>query len=120
MQAKGYIYYRLGEGGIEYKTLTVDDIIKDLGSLEELREGVVNSLNTVDCDLFSGKEFLEMVKTGCIIDDDGLLGYVYVDGFISNLGLSERNFSQGSFLVTKEVWEEICNEHDVVVDWANK
>lgn len=120
MQAKGYIYYRLGKEGIENKTSTVDDIIEELGSFEYLRQGVIDSLNKVDCDLFSGKEFLEMVKSGVIIDDDGMLCNVYVNGFISNLGLSEGHFNQGNFMVTAEVWEKICNKCDVVVDWANK
>lgn len=120
MQAKGYIDYRLGKDGLECRTMTVDDIIKELGSFEELREGVVKSLNKVDCDLFSGEEFLKIVKNGGIIDNDGLLCCVYVDDFISNLGLSESGLHQGKFLVTADVWEEICSTHDVVVDWANK
>ena len=68
----------------------------------------------------SGSEFLSSVDSTCIIDDDGLLSEVLVDGFISNLGLSHKHFSQGDFLVTYDVWKNICNNHDVVVNWANK
>lgn len=120
MQAKGYITYRLSKTGMEQNIKTVDDIIEELGSFEELRQSVIDSLNKEDCDLYSGKAFLEMVKSGGITDDDGSLCCVYVDGFISNLGLSDGNFNKGSFMVTAEVWEEICSKYAVVVDWSNK
>ena len=44
--------------------------------------------------IFTGKEFGEMIDTGYIIDYDGTLADVFVDGFVSNLGL----FHNGSNL----------------------
>ena len=69
---------------------------------------------------FTGQEFGEMVDTGYIIDYDGILADVFVDGFVSNLGLFHNGFKQGKFLVTYDVWKKICDKHDVIVNWANK
>ncbi len=69
---------------------------------------------------FTGQEFGEMVDTGYIIDYDGTLADVFVDGFVSNLGLFHNGFKQGKFLVTYDVWKKICDKHEVVVNWANK
>ena len=37
-------------------------------------------------DLFQGKEFLEDVRKGLIISNDGSIANVFVDGYDSNLG----------------------------------
>ena len=66
------------------------------------------------------EEFGEMVDTGYIIDYDGTLADVFVDGFVSNLGLFHNGFKQGKFLVTYDIWKKICDKHDVIVNWANK
>ena len=71
-------------------------------------------------DMYSGKEFIEMVENGCIIDNDGTLVNVFVDGYNSNLGLYNNNFHQGEFLVTKDMFLCVCKEYDVLVNWANK
>jgi hypothetical protein len=70
--------------------------------------------------LIEGKDFVDMVETGCIIDDDGTLVNIFVDGFDSNLGLCEIGFCQGRFIVTKDVFLEICKKHEVFVNWAGK
>lgn len=75
-------------------------------------------------DPFSGEEFLESVKDGCIMDYDGNLTAVLIDGYLSNLGLhaveGRADFSQGHFLVSPEYWHALCKEHDITVYWANK
>ena len=72
-------------------------------------------------DLIDGLEFLEDVKSKSIMDYDGEISEVFVDGYKSNLGLFYGNsFSQGNFLVNDKLWEEICKEHKVQVNWANK
>ena len=71
-------------------------------------------------DLFDGEYFLKMVEEGCIIDYDGSLANIFVDGYNSNLGLFCGDFSQGGFLVDAETFREICKEYDVKVNWANK
>ena len=42
------------------------------------------------------------------------------DGSLSNLGLHENGFSQGKFLISGEVLENLCEKHNIVVNWANK
>lgn len=127
MVTKGFMIFRLGPAGLESKTITVYDMAEDFANiadsnmLDSLIGGLVkNRLTIQECSLMSGSEFLSSVDSTCIIDDDGLLSEVLVDGFISNLGLSHKGFSQGEFLVTYDVWKDICSNHDVVVNWANK
>ena len=126
MITKGFMIFRLGPAGLETKTITVDDMVQDFDAtdsnmLDSLIGGLVkNRLTIQEYSLMSGSEFLSSVDSTCIIDDDGLLSEVLVDGFISNLGLSHKGFSQGEFLVTYDVWKNICSNHDVVVNWANK
>lgn len=71
-------------------------------------------------DLMSGKEFYECVDSCCIMDDDGVIGYVFVDGYESNLGLSHSGLTQGNFLVVGDTWLELCDEYNIVVEWCNK
>ena len=76
-----------------------------------------------DCpiyDLMKGEDFLKCVKSGGITDYDGSIAHVFVEGYVSNLGLHHLNFSQGGFLVDAETWEELCDELTVLVNWANK
>lgn len=75
-------------------------------------------------DLMDGMEFLTQVKSGCIMDRDGTLANVFVDGYDTNLGLflteEKADFTQGGFLVNEYAWKDICSEFDVKVNWANK
>jgi len=41
-----------------------------------------------------------------------------VDGFESNLGISNNDFYQGEFLVTEDCFEELCKKHDIKVHWT--
>ena len=92
-------------------------IIKTLDYKEEwqqlLRERIIY-------DLVDGEKFLEWVASGCIIDDDGSIANVFVDGYDSNLGLHHKGLSDGGFLVDKDTFLSICKEHRVEVNWANK
>ena len=126
MITKGFMIFRLGPVGLETETITVDDMVQDFDTTDSILidvlidEIVKNKLTIQEYSLMSGSEFLSSVDSTCITDDDGLLSEVLVDGFISNLGLSHKEFSQGAFLVTYDVWKNICSNHDVVVNWANK
>ena len=126
MITKGFIIFRLGPAGLETKTITADDMVQEFDTTDSnlldllIDEVVKNKLTIEEYSLMSGSAFLSLVDSTCIIDDDGLLSEVLVDGFISNLGLSHKHFSQGDFLVTYDVWKDICSNHDVVVNWANK
>lgn len=71
-------------------------------------------------DLMTGIEFYEAVDSGCIVDYDGMLGEVFVDGYISNLGLCHKGLCQGEFLVDGNSWKVLCDEHNIEVIWSNK
>ena len=72
-------------------------------------------------DLMSGKRFLEYVNSGCITNYDGHIANVFVDGYISNLGIYvENGFNDGDFLVNEELWLQICDNYKVEVNWVNK
>ena len=71
-------------------------------------------------DMMSGKDFYEVVDGGGIIDYDGMLGNVYVNGYQSNLGLFHGGLCQGRFIVDGPTWLDICDEFDVEVEWCNK
>lgn len=72
------------------------------------------------CDLIDGKDFLEGVRCGGFIDYDGSMVDVFVDGYKSNLGLYCGGICQGGFILSEQEWEDLCNEHKVEVNWANR
>lgn len=71
-------------------------------------------------DIMSGKDFYEDVDCGGIIDYDGCIGEVYIDGYVSNLGLHHRGLLQGGFPVDGPTWLGLCKDHDIEVEWCNK
>ena len=72
-------------------------------------------------DLMSGQEFLKAVQDGYLTNYDGSVAQVFVDGYISNLGLyTEDGFQCGDFTVDEELWLQICDNYKVEVNWANK
>lgn len=93
------------------------------GELYHVKPEDVQKSNNCDIekeDLFDGKEFLEDVRNKCIIDYDGSLEHIFVNGLESNLGLASADFCQGNFLVMEDVFEELCEEYDIKVDWAGR
>ena len=127
-KAKGRIIFRLGLDGIEAQVYDRDYYLKreqHYISDKKMCEEMVDQLYRWDFEktiyhLFDGKEFLQNVQDGYLIDYDGNIATVFVDGYVSNLGLATDNLTQGQFLVSAEVWEDICNEFKVEVNWANK
>ena len=127
-KAKGQMLFRLGPDGIEtqmydreYYLRTHSTFWKD----QDVCKNIVDHMYKYEFTkniygLFDGKEFLKSVQDGCIMDDDGHVADVFVDGFESNLGLATNSLTSGGFLVSEEVWEDICNEHNVEVNWVNK
>ena len=71
-------------------------------------------------DLIDGKEFLENVRNRLITNDNSTLSHIFVNGLESNLGLASADFCQGNFLVMEDVFEELCEEYDIKVDWAER
>lgn len=70
--------------------------------------------------IMSGKEFYEYVDEGYFIDSDGSLSKVFVNGYLSNLGLYHKGMSQGRFLVDGPTWLHLCDKYDIEVEWCNK
>ena len=105
---KGRITFIYSDGEIKY---TTEDYPQEMLDFYEKK---------IYGDLMSGKEFYEDVDGGCIIDYDGILGEVFVNGYVSNLGLCHRGLCQGYFIVDGETWLDICEEFDVEVEWCNK
>lgn len=71
-------------------------------------------------DLMSGKDFYDEADRRCIINYDGTLGYVFVNGYESNLGLLHEGLCQGDFIIDGNTWLKLCDEFDIVVEWCNK
>ena len=121
--SKGFMSFQLDDDfSLAYRTITVDDMLSQYseGLRDEMRPEIVKAFTYQVYDLMSGKKFLDAVRSRCITDDDGILSDIFVDGFDTNLGLSEAGLSQGQFLVSGKVFEQVCNEHEVLVNWANK
>lgn len=122
-RAKGYLYFKLGSDGLYFYTESAEDVAKRCFS--ETNSYIVDFVSTTicfsDCSFIEGKQFLNDVRNGCLTDYDGCIEHVFVDGYVSNLGLVLAGL-RGSerFLVDADVWLELCDEHQILVDWSNK
>lgn len=112
--------------GLKYQVINADDVpeyIKEKGQ-EEINEYIKFNKEMYYQEwiahIMDGLEFLSDVDNGCFIDYDGTLSEIYVDGYLTNLGLCHKGICQGKFLVDGEVFRDICTNHHVLVDWANK
>lgn len=132
-KAKGYINFRLdkttdGKYSLMAQTIPIDEMVEGYISKTDteeykniVKEDIVDRLSTITCDIMDGMEFLYCVRDGSIMNYDGFICNIFVDGYKSNLGLaSDNGFIDGDFLVDENVWEELCREHKIEVDWANK
>lgn len=108
IRPKGYLYFvqALHETGVIQQNYEPWEI--------EMREREVIG------DLMTGEEFFDHVDDRCIMDYDGIMAYVWADGYITNLGLCHAGLCQGRFLVTGDMWLDICSRYDIVVEWCNK
>lgn len=70
-------------------------------------------------DIIPGDVFYKLVEDFSLINDDGKLAYVWLDGYSTNLGLHHNGFSQGRFLVDGATWLELCKKHKIEVEWCN-
>ena len=71
-------------------------------------------------ELYKGKDFLEKIESKDIIPCTGEILNIFIDGYVSNLGLHYKGLSQGRFLVDKETFLKICKNHEVKINWAKK
>ena len=95
--------------------------IKDKKEAEEYWKFISETeLTSSYYDVMTGEEFYNNVDDGMFINYDGSIAKVWVDGYISNLGLYHKGICQGEFKVNGSTWLKLCNEHEVFVNWANK
>lgn len=71
-------------------------------------------------DFMSGEDFLKYVDEGYYINYDGTIANILIDGYVSDLGLYHAGISQGNFQADYVKFKDICQHHDVYVNWANK
>ena len=105
---KGKIYFKHNQGDLDYLIVDHSEYISDISKEDNVY------------DLMEGVVFYSHVDCGGIINYDGTLSGIYIDGYRSNLGLSHKGLSQGQFMVDGETFLDICKEHKVEVNWANK
>lgn len=111
IKPKGFIkfLYNGEEARISSRTKKYNEMEKDFHKI------------TIYGDMFSGEEFAEMVECGGIMDYDGILGYVLINGYDTNLGLyCPPDFAQGEFAVDLKTWRDLCKKYDIKVEWCNK
>jgi hypothetical protein len=108
-------YYPKGEAVFVISDNNVECLYRDY---PEYMKDIV--ADTVCGDIMSGEDFYDCVDGGGIIDYDGALGRVYVNGYFSNLGLHHKGLSQGGFRVDGPTWLSLCDDYDIEVEWCNK
>lgn len=126
--AKGYINFIYTPAGLTFKINRREDMLNEMLSFSDTEsykkacnEELDKSLNVEVMDtLMDGKEFFNNVDNHCIIDYDGYIENIFVDGYISNIGLAHEGIFEGKFLLNGEAFNQLCKEHDVKVDWRNR
>lgn len=124
--AKGRIIFFISEDGTYSRVFDKDyyakeyEVYGDTGKL--MLDDKYEREFTLDIyDLIDGKEFLECVKCGGFTNYDGHIAQVFVDNFVSNIGLLHDNFIGGNeFYLDEKTWLNVCNEYNILVNWVNK
>jgi len=107
---KGKCYFVFENGKIKSYCKDFDDYEKDM----------LKSEYTI-YDLIDGKSFAESVKCKGFTDYDGSLCEIFVNDYISNLGIWYNTFHQGEgFYLSLMDFEKLCGQYKVEVNWANK
>lgn len=121
--SKGYLTFYLTEKGLSSRIISREEYL----SANFCNHSIEALLNIIDFkfskpiyDMFHGLEFVRMIENGNINYHDGFISEIYVDGYLSNLGIITDTFECGEFLVFSDVFKEICSKHDVLVNWAAK
>lgn len=121
-KSKGLLLFAYGkEGELYTRKWDMKALTKNLSSNSE-KEDFQEMFHTHDIDekdLIDGKKFLENVRNRIITNDNGTLSHIFVDGYESNLGLISSDFSQGNFLLTENLFAELCEEYNIKAHWKN-
>ena len=121
--SKGILTFYFMQDGLAAKKISQEDYILarfPMWKKEEYEMIVELRFTKSIATMIEGLSFINMIKSGCINSYDGNIEEIYVDGYLSNLGIISDTFEDGKFLVTMDIFEEICREHEVLVNWANK
>lgn len=119
-KAKGDISFYVTGKGIDFEVHDKDFLIKKYKDETLVDKILENEYAFYTYNLMDGMKFLAYVNDGMFIDYDGSISEVFVDGYVSNLGLKYKGISQGEFKVNSKMWKKICSEHEVLVNWANR
>lgn len=131
-KAKGDMIFRLESGDTQwellYDTYNINDIVaerlsyraEDKELRQYFRKSVQEEYTDEVYDLIDGLEFAKSVEESCFMDYDGSIVAIYVDGYKSNLGIFSTNLKQGLFLLSLDAFKEICANHKIEVNWANR
>lgn len=120
---KGFLTFYLTQEGLTIRRINRDDYISSMFpnmSMEEYESFTDFKFNKTIYSMFDGQEFVDMIKKRYITSYDGFISEIYVDGYLSNLGIISDTFEDGEFLVSIEMFEELCQDYEVLVNWANK
>lgn len=115
-------YYNLGQ--INCDICTIEEIKKDINNYTNdsmitnniIKSKIVKPLY----DVLSGLSFLKSVKEKYISNNDGTVIDIFVDGYISNIGLKTNYYSCGNFMLGEQDWKDFCKKHKVLVNFAHK
>lgn len=124
---KGFLTFYYTPDGIKYTMVDREDtefyisLCKIFGDDKSVIEESINYFFSDKVySLMCGQDFLESVKLGCFINDDGYIDSMYINGYKTNLGLICNGLSSGDFLVDEIIFNEILKNNEVIVNWVNK
>ena len=94
------------------KTETDSAISKAIADTEHLKRTKVNSIDDIDTSKEDADQYIYMVPTGLIADDDKYDEYMIIDGFIEKVGSWEVDLKD--YAKTKDVNDALDKKVDVV------
>jgi hypothetical protein len=109
---KGKVYFYLKNGYIEGDVHEYTEEEKEWTGLYPTEFEIY--------DLMDGLEFADCVEGGGFIDNDGSIAEIFVNDFLSNLGIWDEGMHQGKFCLGLYDFRRLCKEYKVEVNWANK
>lgn len=116
IEIEGSVKFKLDHNHmIKLMYTNIDDVLDNYP--DDMRDEMRAVLTDIAIfNLTDGETFLHDVRIGKINNDDALID-VIVDGYLSNLGLSESGFNQGRFLVDGDLFEDLCQDYNILVNW---
>lgn len=134
IKTKGMMEFFATKEGIKY--IVVDeqetkDImekgfkITGLNGYEDFKNSMLDILLSYNVKGYfvNGKDFVKRALSGEYTKSNGKVNGILVDRYVSNLGFFYRSkegkfVDFGEFKVTPDIFENFCDEHEVMVDWT--